>query len=144
VVDGTGTAGGGLDAIGSLLGGFDQIFEGFVRRVGRDRNHIGRSAHDKGVPHVEFLVPAALHPGGDIGFGQAAEGVAVMLLRVGMAHSNRSGHTAGLVDHVDVDAQEFGHFGMDDAVAGVGPAAGPPNHPQTTTPVATAVILRLG
>jgi hypothetical protein len=53
-----------------------------------------------------------------------------------MAHSNRSGHAAGLVDHIDVDAQDFGHFGVDDAVAGVGPAAG--------APTTTAVILRLG
>jgi hypothetical protein len=53
-----------------------------------------------------------------------------------MAHSNGSGHTAGFVDHIDIDAQDFGHLGMDDAVAGIGAAAGP----QTTT----AVILRLG
>jgi hypothetical protein len=51
-----------------------------------------------------------------------------MLLRVGMAHSNGSGHTAGFVDHIDIDAQDFGHLPMDDAVAGVGAAAGPPDH----------------
>ena len=51
-----------------------------------------------------------------------------MFFAIGMTHSNGPGHAAGLVDHVDVDAQEFGHFGVDDAVAGVGAAAGTPDH----------------
>jgi hypothetical protein len=96
----------------------------------------GRTAHDKGVPHVEFFVPAALHTGGDVGFGQAAQGVAVMFFAVGMAHSHGAGHAAGLVDDVDIDAQEFGHFGVMMRLQ----VSVPPPAPQTTT----AVILRLG
>ena len=36
MVNGTGTAGGGLDAAGILLGGFDQVGQGVVGCVGCD------------------------------------------------------------------------------------------------------------
>ena len=128
VMDGTCSTGSRFDAFRIGFGRFDQVFEGFIRGVRGDRNDIRRTAHDEGVPHVEFLVPAALHAGRDVGFGQAAQGVAVMGLAVRVAHAHGTCHTAGFVDDVDVDAEKFGHFSMDDTVACVGSATGAPDH----------------
>ena len=41
--------------------------------------------------------------------------------------AHRTGNTTGFIDNVDVNAQDFSHFGADDAVAGIGSAAGTPD-----------------
>jgi hypothetical protein len=50
-----------------------------------------------------------------------------MLPGITKIHADRTGNATGLVDDVDVDIQEFGHFSADNPVAGIGTAAGTPD-----------------
>jgi hypothetical protein len=47
--------------------------------------------------------------------------------RIAEIHAHRTGNAAGFIDNVNVNPQDFSHFGADDAVAGIGSATGSPN-----------------
>ena len=142
VVDRTGPAGGGGNGAGRGFGGVDQVGQAVMRAVGGHRDQIGRAADDEGIPEVELLVPAALDRGGDVGFRQPDQRIAVVGLIGGIDKPVRARHAAGLVDHVDRDRKMFLHLGHDHPVDRVGAAAGPPDH--GIGDVAIGIVLRHG
>ena len=51
-----------------------------------------------------------------------------MFSRIAEVHTDRTGDAPSFIDNINVNPQDIGHFSADDAVAGIGSAAGSPNH----------------
>jgi hypothetical protein len=101
----------------------------------------GEPADDERIPDVHALVPATLDARGHHGFRDAGKRVAVGRLGVDEAHAGRAADAAGSVGDVDVDAEIVLHLGHDQAVEGVGAAAGRPDN--DVRDVTFRVVLRL-